>query len=203
MIKKRLGGLTDHVRMVVFSSDAQGVHGKHAEALAQEIAGLNPKISVDVYSLEQDVEKAGQYNIDKAPALILENKEGKQARFFGLPAGEEFNVFLSDLLDLSRNAPSLPQEIVRKAQEITTPTHLQVFVTASCPYCPGVVRLAHGLAMVNPHIRADMVRIEEFRSLADKYNVMGVPKTVVNGKAAIEGALPSDLFLKRISEMQK
>lgn len=202
-IKKRLGGLKDPVKLIAFSSDKQGIHGKHIESLAEEMATLSPKVNAEIYSLEKNPDMTEKYKVDKAPALILENIVGKQARFFGLPAGAEFNVFLSDLVDLSKGRPDLPDEIERKVKEITTPMHLQVFVNDGCPYCPGMVKLTHGLAMLNPHIRADMIRIEEFRSLADKYKIMGVPNTVINDKVSFKGAIPSDLFLKKLKEMQK
>lgn len=201
-VQRRLGDLRGNVKLIAFNSETLGAHGGHVQALAAEIANLHPALAYENYSIEKNPEKAKAYGVDKAPALIVENNEGKQARFFGLPAGEEFSVFISNLVDLSRGNPSLPQEIIHKAREIAIPTHLQVFVTANCPYCPGMARLAQGLAMVNPHIRADIIRIEEFRALADRYNVMGVPKTIINDRAAIEGAVPSDLFMKKLKEMQ-
>ena len=93
--------------------------------------------------------------------------------------------------------------MIKKVREITKPTHLQVFVTATCQYCPSMVKLTHALAMANPHIKADMVRVEEFRSLADRYGVTGVPKTIVNNGFAIDGLIPSDIFLKRIADGAK
>ncbi len=203
IIKKRLGNLKGPVKFVVFNSEAEGEHGKHIEQFAKEVAALSPKFSFESYSIENNADRAKAYKVDIAPAIILENKEGKQARFFGLPAGEEFTVFLSDIADLSHGNTSIPHDIIHKAQEISTPMHLQVFVSSTCPYCPGMVKLAHGMAMSNPHIQADMIRVEEFRALADKYNIMSVPKTIVNGKNALEGYMPSDMFVRKLKELEK
>jgi predicted DsbA family dithiol-disulfide isomerase len=43
-----------------------------------------------------------------------------------------------------------------------------------------------------------MVESTEFPQLANKYNVYGVPKTVINGTSFIEGALPDDAYLAEI-----
>ncbi len=56
---------------------------------------------------------------------------------------------------------------------------------------------AHQLAMASDHIRADMVDASEFSTLSQKYNVSGVPKTIINGSQFIEGTQPIDrLFLE-------
>ena len=44
-------------------------------------------------------------------------------------------------------------------------------------------------------IRADMVESSEFPQLAVKYSVMAVPKTVVNERVSLEGALPESELL--------
>jgi predicted DsbA family dithiol-disulfide isomerase len=60
------------------------------------------------------------------------------------------------------------------------------------------VRLAHAFAMESDLITADMVEATEFPHLAMKYNVMGVPMTVVNDKVFIEGAVPEPRFLEEV-----
>jgi len=47
-------------------------------------------------------------------------------------------------------------------------------------------------------VRADMVEASEFPHLVHKYNVFGVPKTVVNEEASFEGAQPEPLFLAQV-----
>ena len=55
--------------------------------------------------------------------------------------------------------------------------------------------LANRFALENDLIRSDIVESSEFPELAAQYRVYGVPKTVINGLASIEGALPEDFFL--------
>jgi hypothetical protein len=45
-----------------------------------------------------------------------------------------------------------------------------------------------------------MVEATEFPHLAIKYQVMGVPKTIVNEELHIEGAVPEPTLMRRIYE---
>ena len=60
------------------------------------------------------------------------------------------------------------------------------------------MRLAHAMAIENDHISADMVETTEFPQLAIQYNIRGVPKTIINETAAIEGSLPEDSFVEEV-----
>jgi len=40
-----------------------------------------------------------------------------------------------------------------------------------------------------------MVEASEFSHLSNKYNVMGVPKTIINEKIQFEGAVSESLFV--------
>jgi predicted DsbA family dithiol-disulfide isomerase len=65
------------------------------------------------------------------------------------------------------------------------------------------VRLAHQAAIENELITADAVEVSEFPHLAQKYRVMGVPKTVINEDHFIEGAGPEEMLCRGILEAIK
>jgi len=58
--------------------------------------------------------------------------------------------------------------------------------------------LAHKLAIENEHITADVVEVSEFIDMAQLYQVRGVPKTVVNDRIEIMGAVPEPRFIQEI-----
>ena len=47
---------------------------------------------------------------------------------------------------------------------------------------------------------ADVVEVQEFSDLAQAYRVMGVPKTVINDKVQITGAVTEEVLLRRLLE---
>jgi len=58
--------------------------------------------------------------------------------------------------------------------------------------------LAHQLAIENEHITADVVEVSEFIDMAQLYRVQGVPKTVVNDRIEIIGAVPEPRFIQEV-----
>ena len=59
------------------------------------------------------------------------------------------------------------------------------------------------MAFLNPNITAAAVEASEFPDLARRYQVTGVPKTIVNEDVEILGALPPDAFIEEaLSRLQ-
>ncbi len=52
------------------------------------------------------------------------------------------------------------------------------------------------MAFANTHITAAAIEATEFMELTRRYNVTGVPKTIVNDTVEILGALPEDMFVR-------
>jgi predicted DsbA family dithiol-disulfide isomerase len=63
--------------------------------------------------------------------------------------------------------------------------------------------LAHQLAVESDLIRADMVEAMEFPHLANRYQVMGVPRTVINETIHVEGAYPEAMFMQEFAKVLK
>ena len=53
------------------------------------------------------------------------------------------------------------------------------------------------MAFASPHITALAVEATEFPDLARRYRVTGVPKSIVNEKVEILGALPQDMYIEQ------
>jgi len=63
------------------------------------------------------------------------------------------------------------------------------------------VVLAHRLALESEWITADMVEATEFPHLANKYEVYGVPRTVINETIHIEGATPEPMLVNELMKV--
>ena len=160
--------------------------------LLKELSQLGDKFCYEL-GKKEDMEKFG---IKYAPAIIF--KERPNIRFLGIPGGYEFKVFLNTILMVSTGNVELNEQLKREVQGIDSQVDIKVFVTPTCPYCTGAVMTAHKLAMLNPKIVSNMVESIEFRTLAGEHKVMAVPKTVINDKIEFEGAVPEDIFVKKL-----
>lgn len=58
--------------------------------------------------------------------------------------------------------------------------------------------LAYQLAVASDLITASMVEASEFPHLSNKYQVYGVPRTVINEVVHIEGALPEVQLITKL-----
>ncbi len=190
--------LVDPVKIVYFTQKLECQFCEDTRNIYEEVSGLNPKITLEVYNFTTDRDKAAEYGIDKIPGAAILGKEDYGIRFFGIPSGYEFMSLVEAIVRASRGETELEDTTKERLREIQQPVHIEVLVTPTCPYCPRMVTLAHQFAVENPNIRADMVEVTEFPYIANKYSVYGVPKTVINGGHGIEGAVPEHVFLEHL-----
>jgi predicted DsbA family dithiol-disulfide isomerase len=54
------------------------------------------------------------------------------------------------------------------------------------------------MAVENSHIKADVVEVNEFAHLAQRYAIRGVPKTVINDRVEFVGAVPESQFVQHL-----
>lgn len=57
------------------------------------------------------------------------------------------------------------------------------------------MRLAQHMAIASARVSAECIEATEFPDLSQRYQVMAVPKIVINDKVQFEGALPEKDFL--------
>ncbi|MEM4573958.1 MAG: thioredoxin family protein [Candidatus Caldarchaeum sp.] len=199
-VRSRLqGNLENPVTMKVFTQEFECQYCSDLRTLVEELSELGDgKLKHEIYDFEKNADLAARWKVDKIPALLIHGLKEYKVRYFGLPAGYEFAALLDDLIDVSRGVSRLSPSVKQKVKEIDRPVHIQVFVTPTCPYCPRAVRTAHQMAIENELITADMIEAIEFPHLANKYNVMAVPKIVINDKISFEGALPDAHFVEHV-----
>ena len=198
-IKSQLAeNLINPVRLIMFTQELECQYCVQTKQLVYELAALNDKIQAEVHDFVADAELAKQYGVDKVPAIVLLGAKDYGIRFYGLPYGYEFQTLMSGLAIVSQGKTTLSEETKAKIKSITTPVHIQVFVTLTCPHCPAAASMAHMFALENDLIRADAIDANEFPQLAIKYAIMGVPKIVVNEKVEFVGAVPENMFLEQV-----
>jgi len=199
-VKEELASLAGPVRLIVFTQEIECEFCAETRQLVEEIAQLSDQLTAEVYDFVADQEKVRELGIDRIPAIAVVGQEDYGVRFYGIPSGYEFASLLHAIQAVAAGKPELSEETMQVLADLTTPVHIQVFVTPTCPYCPVSVVLAHEMAIASPMVRADMVEAMEFPHLATKYQVMGVPRTVINETVSIEGAAPEPTVLEKLRE---
>ena len=206
-VKDFFADLDKPVKVLFFGSNQQNCdYCSETLGLLNEIAELNDLISLEEYDFENNMDIAEQYKIDKVPMTVIaaEKENGiidYGIRLSGIPAGHEFTTLINDLVMVSKGESGLSQPTKDKLAAITEPVNLQVFVTPTCPYCPQAVILAHQMALESEFITGEMVEAMEFAELSNKFNVSGVPHTIINdGLGELVGAAPEARLMAEIEK---
>jgi thioredoxin-disulfide reductase len=189
-LKPILKALVKPVKLLFFTQQSQCPACGPQQQLLEELSGLSDKLELKVYDFILNGDESMHYRIDKVPATAVLRDKDHGIRFYGLTAGYEFTSLIEAIVMVSTGHSGLEPEMEALVRTIKEPVHLQVFATTTCPYCPKMVHVAHQFAFVNKNIRADMIEGSEFPELVKRYDVTGVPKTVVNEVHSFEGAIP-------------
>lgn len=198
-IKKQFEKLTGDVELIVFTQENECLFCKDTRELILDLGTLSSKIKTKVYDFVKNGDEDLKYNIKRIPAIVIVGNKDYGIRYYGMPAGYEFPVIVDDIIDVSRGATSLPDNVKKRLSEIKKPVHLQVFVSPTCPFCPRAARMAHQLAIESEFIRSDVIEMIEFPYLVQKYNVMSVPHIVINEDTAFVGAQQIEVFIEQIN----
>src|SRR3989441_12614121 len=202
-LREAFAEMTHPVRLLFFTQTLDCEACPATRQILDELPPLSDKISVEELNVVIDADKAKQYGIDRAPGIALVGQDGGGAehdsriRFLGAPAGYEFVSLVQAVLLVGGRPSTLSAESLARIRAVGTSVTLRVFTTPTCPHCPRAVSLAHEMAFASPHITAYAVEATEFPDLARRYQVTGVPKTVVNEEIEILGALPQDAFVQQ------
>jgi glutaredoxin-like protein len=173
---------------------------KETRELLEEVTALSEKLHLETKDVVRDKRAADSLGVTRIPAFVLQGRAKGAVRYFGIPAGYEFSTLIEDLIDVSKGTTNLSDTTREILATVDQDLHIQVFVTPTCPYCPRAARLAHKLAIENEHITADVVEVSEFIDMAQRYRVQGVPKTVVNERIELVGAVPESRFMQQVFE---
>jgi glutaredoxin-like protein len=197
--------MQEPVQVLYFGSKDDCEYCDETRQLLEEVAALDDKLELSVYDIQEHADVASRFNVTNAPGIVIAAKDDAEVKnlgiqFSGMPSGHEFGTLINDILIASKRDSGLSEKTRKYLRNLEQPLHLQVFVTPTCPYCPRAVLLAHQMAMENPQmIRAEGVEATEFPELAGRFNVRGVPQTVINaGAGMVVGAVPEQNLLAEI-----
>lgn len=157
--------------------------------LLEEVAALSNEIVLAVHDAEPE--------IVEVPTIAISGRSKGRVRYVGAPGGYEIAVLIQTLIDVSRGDSRLSDNARAALEGLSKDVVIRVFVTPTCPFCPSTAQLAHRMAVESRRVTAEVVEIDEFPELADRYQVQGVPKTVI-GEIDLVGAQSEQVMLAAV-----
>ena len=117
------------VKIVMFTQEMECPHCEMTRTMLEEVSALSDKISLEVNDFVADADLAKKYGVDKIPATVLLGDKDYGIRFYGVPAGYEFNVLVEDIVNVGKRDPELSKEVMAELAKIDRPVHLQVLIS--------------------------------------------------------------------------
>ena len=186
-----------HVRLYTQRLNCSGC--LDTERILAELAELSPRISLEKLNALTDTSQRESDSVEGVPAIIVSDGTHNRVRLYGTPSGYEFSTLLSIITDAGSDKPVIEPATSEFLAVLGEDLRIRVFVTPTCPHCPRAAVTAARLAAASPRVTADIVEANEFPELSRMYGVQGVPRTVVNDRLYLEGAVPEATFVKALS----
>ena len=173
------------------------------QQMMEELAALSPKLDLETVDFYQEPDKAQACGVDRIPAVVLDPAGATQSgesgvKFYGIPSGYIMSVLVEDLKTISRGVSPLSNESRKLLRQVNQQVHIQVFVTPTDVSCTGTARLAHALALECPNVSADVIEVQEYPALAQRYAVRSAPFTVINEQYRFAGPAIEPQMLEKV-----
>ena len=186
---------TPSVRIVFFEQSIGCDTCAPTRRLLEQIAEENPAVALEVLNLVLDKEKAAETASTACRPSSSAPRTANRIRYYGAPLGNELPTLLQAIRMAATGETGLTEQSRAQLKTLSKPVALQVFFTPTCVYCPQMITLANQAAIESPLVSSVAIDATEFPDLVQRYNVNGVPKTIINDATEIMGAVPEDEFM--------
>lgn len=126
VVMEKLAGMKEEIELVSFIGEGCPTC-LTAVSLYDGIASLHPKVTHRNLSVS-DSEEAGKMGISMVPAVAVTRGGDFGIRFYGLPAGLEFEPFIETIRNLSDGTPDLSASAAESLATLNVPINITIFV---------------------------------------------------------------------------
>lgn len=197
-LTERLAGLTNPVRLVLFVQAFGCDTCETTRRILLDLSQANPLVTIDEKNMVLDTADVEQYGIIGAPGIAIIGDRDRGLRFYGAPDGYELVSLLEGIRIASAADSGLTEESRALVASLHEPRALQIFSTPTCPHCPRAVRLGWQMAVESDLVTTTAISAVEFPDLVRRFRVTGVPKTIVDERTDILGAVAEPEFVSTV-----
>lgn len=177
----------------------------------KQILSLNERLSkeIQIEFLETDHEKSPAMRqfcdelVQRVPKILIKREQGDPdeipaiqvhngLRYQAVPAGTEVGPFIEALQLIDSGTAQVGEKTAAGLAKIDLPTHLVIYVSPRCTFCPGAVQQLLPLLTLNPRIRLTVVDAMHFPELAEKDHIQSVPTLILEDQFRWTGTFQLD-----------
>ena len=191
-VRQYFAALTRDITLVL----ATGEHAKRDElkTFLAQIVATAPRLSL--------TEAADPALTSPVSFKILADGADTGIIFSGIPGGHEFSSLILAILQAGGSALKLDDSIQTLIRAVRQPLAFTTYVSLSCHNCPDVVQTLNQFALLNPHIRSEMIDGGLFQAEIEARNIQGVPAVYLNGKSFANGKIDTARLVEKLLEQQ-
>jgi len=162
---------------------------REIRSFLNEFAAITDKVPVHIHEKGENTEIENKIGTDLYPVIALMGENGAYSgvNFHGVPGGHELESFILAIYNVAGPGQVIAEPLLARIHSITKPYNLKIGVSLSCTMCPEVVQACQRISILNPNITAEMVDLQHFPKLLDKYDIMSVPALIVNDSDVLFG----------------
>ncbi len=129
-LEEEFQSLAEPVTLAVAFQSLQDPESENVKRLVEEVAALDPKLSVEAVNFVLDKDRAFALGFTRTPAIaVLGTDKDHGIRLYGMPSGYEFGTLIDAILLVSRGDSGLGADTKAALQAVERPVHVQVFST--------------------------------------------------------------------------
>ncbi|MCL2372607.1 MAG: FAD-dependent oxidoreductase, partial [Defluviitaleaceae bacterium] len=133
---------------------------------------IEANIGTDVFPIIALLDSAGQYT---------------GVGFLGVPGGHELESFILAIYNAAGPGQATPASMKEQIENLQSGTRLKVGVSLTCTLCSELVQNCQRIAIINKNIKAEMIDMQYFAELRDKFDIMSVPALIINDETVLFG----------------
>lgn len=193
-LRELFARMRDEVVLEAYTKEGENEPYNEAMTLfLRDLERLGGRIVVRLYDV--DSEQAAARGVTRSPTLLVA-PDRYAIRYTGAPLGEEARVLIETIMLASAGSSGLSEISRRVLAELTEPRAVRVFISPTCPYCPGQVTNAFRAALERPGlVGAECVETGENQDLAARYEASALPLTVIDETFRQKGLMPEERFV--------
>ncbi|MCB8920571.1 MAG: hypothetical protein H6662_03215 [Ardenticatenaceae bacterium] len=188
--------LPNPVRIHYWGIEDASPEEKEALRLCRALADRFEKIELKTFS------RKASYQF--YPVLGFMGLDGKQKidyglRIIGLPSGYQITSLIAAVQAASFRGVTLEPLTRIRLQKLESDVNLELVTADDDEYGPIMAKLAFGLAVASPHIKAFLLMSNMFPEAAIRHSAYTLPHLVVNGRVHLSGVTDEETVLKHIA----
>lgn len=198
IINNSLGQLKQPVRLVLFTSDADGDLSPDALLTARAMKAASTRIALETYEITMDRDKSDEYGVKRVPTFVVQAQDGRFIKFSGSLEGMSLLLLLDAVACIATGHAWFPDRIGSTLKLLEQQVPVQVLLENDCTLCKPVADTAVGLALTNKNVSTEIIVADDYPELLAKLKVKILPFTLFGPRLFLEGHVNESEFLEML-----